>query len=236
MKRSEVNEIIRQGMQFLDDMNFKLPPFAHWTPEEWKQKGLDCADIVKQSLGWDITDFGSGDFNACGLFLFTLRNGTQADVAAGSGKVYAEKIMIVREGQVTPRHTHPFKTEDIINRGGGELVIQLWGDNGDQTPTEDGEIHLKKDAVAVTVQAGAAITLKPGESVTLEPGHFHKFWGAAGKGLVLVGEVSRVNDDNTDNCFVPACGRFPAIDEDEAPVRLLIPDYPAYYRGGGRAG
>ncbi len=40
------------------------------------------------------------------------------------------------------------------------------------------------------------------------------------------GEVSQCNDDNTDNRFNPPVGRFPAIEEDEPPYRLLCNEYP----------
>ena len=228
MKRSEINHIIDEAIAFLDEMKFKLPPFAHWTPTEWQQKGADCRDIVRQNLGWDITDFGSGEFDRVGLFLFTLRNGTAAAAAAGTGRSYAEKVMIVQENQVTPCHTHKAKMEDIINRGGGGLVVQLWADNGATAPDAAAPVTVKLDGVERTVAAGEKVVLDPGASITLEPGHFHSFWGAPGRGTTLVGEVSQVNDDTTDNYFVPACGRFPDVVEDQPPVRLLIPDYPDY--------
>lgn len=53
-------------------------------------------------LGWDLTDFGFGDFNKCGLILFTIRNGNFMK----DKKPYAEKIMIVEELQETPMHFH----------------------------------------------------------------------------------------------------------------------------------
>jgi D-lyxose ketol-isomerase len=40
-----------------------------------------------------------------------------------------------------------------------------------------------------------------------------------------VGEVSKVNDDWTDNHFLDGVGRFPDIDEDEEPLYLLAMDY-----------
>ena len=76
MKRSEINTIMRESLDFMKRMNFFLPPFASWIPEEWKKKGPECSEIIEQQLGWDITDFGSGDFYSTGLFLFTIRNGT----------------------------------------------------------------------------------------------------------------------------------------------------------------
>ena len=66
----------------------------------------------------------------------------------------------------------------------------------------------------------------PGESVTLMPGDWHAFWGEGGD--VLIGEVSTVNDDRTDNVFRAPIGRFADIDEDVAPTHLLVSDYDAW--------
>ena len=44
---------------------------------------------------------------------------------------------------------------------------------------------------------------------------------------MLLGEVSQCNDDNNDNRFEPPVGRFPTIEEDEAPYRLLCNEYPS---------
>ena len=59
--------------------------------------------------------------------------------------------------------------------------------------------------------------------MTLRPGDWHAFWGEGGD--VLIGEVSTVNDDNTDNYFLDKLGRFPTIVEDEPIHRLLVKDY-----------
>ena len=79
------------------------------------------------------------------------------------------------------------------------------------------------DGMPRTVQAGGRIALAPGESVTLLPKQYHAFWGEGGD--VLIGEVSTVNDDNTDNYFLDKLGRFPTIVEDEPIHRLLVKDY-----------
>ena len=125
MKRSEINAIMRDGIAFIRKMNFALPPFAYWTPADWRRKNREYDEIRDNMLGWDITDFGSGDFHRVGLFLFTVRNGN-AKLRKRYDKPYAEKLMIVEEGQVTPYHFHWSKAEDIINRGGGKLVIKLY--------------------------------------------------------------------------------------------------------------
>jgi D-lyxose ketol-isomerase len=229
MKRSEINHIMAEALVFLREMRFLLPPFATWSPADWHAKGPEAAEIVTAQLGWDITDFGSGDFAKVGLFIFTLRNGTFAELRKVQGKTYAEKILIVRENQVTPTHFHYQKMEDIINRGGGNLVIQLWNSRQDKS-LDDSPVTVSRDGVRATVPAGGTIALRPGDSVCLPQRLYHKFWGEPGKGTVLVGEVSRVNDDRVDNHFHEPVGRFPHVEEDSAPLHLLTLDYSAHYR------
>jgi D-lyxose ketol-isomerase len=77
-----------------------------------------------------------------------------------------------------------------------------------------------------TVPAGTKLCLTPGESITLPPYQYHAFWAEQGKGKVLIGEVSMVNDDNCDNRFYEVMGRFPQIEEDEAPLYCLCNEYP----------
>ena len=224
MKRSEINTIIREADAFIRANGFHLPPFAHWTPNEWTTKGLEAREIVDRKLGWDVTDFGGGDYQRTGLLLFTIRNGNLRDPES---KQYAEKIMLVDIDQVTPMHFHWHKTEDIINRGGGQLVIQLYNSTPEET-LADTDVTISTDGVQRIVKAGDCVVLEPGESITLPAFCYHKFWGAAGK--VLVGEVSAVNDDDTDNRFLERLPRFSSIEEDEAPLYLLCTDYSKYYR------
>ncbi len=42
---------------------------------------------------------------------------------------------------------------------------------------------------------------------------------------MLIGEVSTVNDDRTDNTFLDPIGRFSEIEEDVDPIHLLVSDY-----------
>jgi D-lyxose ketol-isomerase len=223
MKRSEINQIIKDAKAFMASKQFILPPWAYWSVEDWKNNKATAQEVINNMLGWDITDFGLGDFYKSGLFLFTLRNGKyQVDK-----KPYAEKIMIVEENQETPFHYHWSKMEDIINRGGGNLVIELYNSTPDNK-FDTTSVTYKKDGVTGTVEAGGKVILTPGESICLEQGMFHRFYGEPGKGTVLVGEVSAVNDDATDNCFYEPVGRFPVVDEDEQPLHLLGSDYGKY--------
>lgn len=216
---------MREADAFLKAQHFHLPPFAYWTPDVWASKGDEVQDIVSHGLGWDITDFGQGDFASIGLFLFTLRNGTPEALSTGRGKLYAEKIMVVEVGQVTPLHFHWVKTEDIINRGGGTLVLRLYHATENEG-LSGADVTVTKDGMPHTVAAGNTVVLHPGESITIPPRCYHAFWGAEQR--VLVGEVSLVNDDHTDNRFYESVGRFPEIDEDESPLYLLVNDYDRY--------
>jgi hypothetical protein len=220
MKRSEINQILKNAKAFMAERQFILPPWAYWNIDDWKKNKEDAQEIIQNMLGWDITDFGSGDFYKRGLFLFTIRNG-KFNV---DKKPYAEKIMIVEENQETPMHFHWSKMEDIINRGGGNLVIELYNSTSDNK-FDTKPVCFKTDGVKHTVSAGGKVVLTPGESICLETGMYHRFYGEKGKGKVLVGEVSMVNDDTSDNCFYESIGRFPVIEEDEELLHLLVSDY-----------
>ncbi len=228
MKRSEINQLIDHAKKFMAEHRFALPPFAFWSADDWQKRGPECIEIPRAQLGWDITDFGSGDFARVGLLLFTVRNG-QIGQGGMHAKTYAEKIMVVRERQVTPCHFHHQKMEDIINRGGGKLVLELWNAD-DRDALASTPIKANIDATIREIPAGGKVTLSPGESISLPPRLYHRFWAEGG--MTLVGEVSRVNDDRTDNRFHEPIGRFPTIEEDAAPTHLLVTDYPRYYRHG----
>jgi D-lyxose ketol-isomerase len=178
-------------------------------------------------LGWDITDFGSGDYYKIGLLMITLRNGNFNDPKYE--KPYAEKLLVVGGGQVTPYHYHYKKWEDIINRGGGNLLLRLYN-RGDNDTLADTPVTAHIDGHECTVQAGEIVRLLPGESISLVNGLYHTFWGEPGTGTILVGEVSKVNDDRVDNRFLEKIGRFPNIEEDEEPLYLLSMDY--FSKGG----
>lgn len=219
MKRSEINRYIAEADAFFARNGFVLPPFAHWSPEDWRHCGDEAGELRAARLGWDITDFHSGKFLSVGLTLFTLRNGSPT--SPRPVKSYAEKVMFVRDGQVTPFHYHVSKTEDIINRGGkgtGGLALQLYNSDEDggfaQTP-----VSVLCDGIECRVDPGAIVTLGPGQSITLTPRLYHTFHAVEGD--CLVGEVSSLNDDATDNYFKDPLPRYPEIIEDEAPVRLL---------------
>jgi len=221
MKRSQINRIIDESLEFCQRMNFHLPPFAEWSPEDWASKGRGYDEIRDNMLGWDVVDFNLGKFEEMGCVLFTIRNGNQQ--LNQYEKSYCEKLLIIVDDQITPYHFHFNKMEDIINRAGGDLMVQVY--NADENEQlADTPVEVNNDGYIHTVEAGTIVRLTPGESITLPHYQYHKFWAEGG--TVLCGEVSMVNDDNVDNRFLEELERYPTIEEDEPARYLLCTEYP----------
>ena len=214
---------MKSALALAAEYRFALPPFVTWSMEEWRGKSHEYDEIKDNMLGWDITDFGSGDFHKVGLLMITLRNGNFNNPKYQ--KTYAEKLLISEVGQVTPYHFHWKKMEDIINRGGGVLVLKCYN-SGAQREMLNTPVTVYKDGRAYEVAAGERIEVNVGESITLIPGQYHTFW--AEKATCLIGEVSKTNDDNVDNHFYEPVGRFPEIEEDEPILSPLFSEYPPF--------
>lgn len=214
---------MQEAVSFINKRGFLLPPFAYWDSREWRGKGHEYDEIRDNMLGWDITDFGRGNFYRIGLLMFTLRNGNFN--LKKYTKPYAEKLLIVEEEQITPFHFHWRKMEDIINRGEGNLLVQVYNST-DEERLADTPVQISQDGRNYIAPAGTIIRLTPGESITLSPEVYHKFWGEKDTSKILLGEVSKVNDDRVDNYFLEKVGRFPSIEEDEPSLYLLANEYP----------
>lgn len=217
MKRSEINEALRRANKTLEQWQWSLPEWGHWTAADFTAHPQAASYLRAHQLGWDVTDFGSGRFAECGLVLFCLRNGI---VGVEGERTYAEKLLFVEEGQVTPTHRHQAKMEDIINRAGGDLVIEFAATDADGNVLRD-DVTVAVDGLPRKLAAWEPLILSPGQSVTIHTGLYHRFYGRKGGGPVFVGEVSQVNDDKSDNYFLEPIGRFAAIEEDEPPLRPL---------------
>ena len=226
MRRSQINRALREMEAMCRAHGFHLPPFCAFTPAQWQTLGHEYDEVRECMLGWDITDYGLGDFDRVGFSLITLRNGSRR-MAQRYPKVYAEKLLYLKEGQYAPNHFHWYKTEDIINRGGGNVLIRVYGSLPDVEIDRESDVTVHLDGQSRTVPAGAQVRLAPGQSLFVPQRMYHDFTVEAGTGPVLLGEVSQCNDDETDNRFNPPVGRFPAIEEDEPPYRLLCTEYPA---------
>ena len=225
MKRSEINKALKDLESACQKYSCYLPPFCHFTPQEWENKGHEYDEIRDCMLGWDITDYGLGNFDKAGFSLITLRNGSfkQKDKYP---KPYAEKLLYLKEGQYAWNHFHWSKQEDIINRGGGNVLLRVYNSLPNEEMDMHSDVTIYSDGRTYTVPAGTQIRLTPGESLTVTRGMYHDFQVEQGTGAVLLGEVSQCNDDENDNRMLPPVGRFPAVEEDEPAYRLLCFEYP----------
>ena len=100
VKRSELNRIIADALALCAERNFLLPPFAYWSLDDWKVQAPHHQEILDNQMGWDITDFGSGDFAKVGIRIFLARNGNFFNPTYR--KPYCEKVLIQEEGQLSP--------------------------------------------------------------------------------------------------------------------------------------
>ncbi len=223
MKRSQINQEIRRSKALLEKSNIKLPPFGYWTMEEWKSGKHNLDTIREVMLGWDITDYGKDKFDELGAVLFTLRNGSLKDNRIGTP--YAEKLIILKDGQRLPIHHHASKTEDIINRAGGVLAIKLYNSLENGEVDYQSKVRVDMDGVNYVFDAGEEIDIYPGHSITLRPYMYHLFWAKKGCGDLICGEVSSINDDNTDNFNAEDVSRFSKVEEDEPILHPLCNEY-----------
>ena len=226
MKRSQINAALKEMEAMIRSYRISLPDFCGFTPEDWRDKGHEYDEIRDNMLGWDITDYGLGKFDEVGFSLITLRNGNP-NRKGRYPKLYAEKLLYLKEGQYAPMHFHWSKMEDIINRAGGGVFVRVYNSNGDESIDRESPVTVHVDGKESVVPAGTQVLLRPGQSITIMPRMYHDFTVESGGGPVLLGEVSQCNDDNIDNRFEPPVGRFPTIEEDEPPYRLLCNEYPA---------
>lgn len=225
MKRSEINDAIIKAKIRLDEYKISLPAFGYWNMENWKNNYDSVERIKERMLGWDVTDFGSNDFKSCGAVLFTLRNGDKNDKECRAP--YAEKYIILDDSseQQIPFHYHREKTEDIINRGGGILIIELYNRKSDTGLDEETNVTFYMDGIKCTAAPGEKVRVTPGNSITIEPFVYHRFYAEKNMGMLIAGEVSKVNDDDNDNVFLETSERFCQIDEDKEILHPLVKDY-----------
>ncbi len=217
MKRSQVNANMRWAKELLEANNISLPEFAYWSADEWRANKDSLDTIRKVYLGWDVKDYS----DEMGSVLFTIRNGRYDDATVGVP--YCEKVIMFRDGKRLPVHYHKNKTEDIINRAGGIMQIRLYN-------TKDGEldtvspVKVYQDGIQHCYMPGEFIYIMPGNSITLEPLIAHSFGPKPGSDIII-GEVSKINDDFTDNYrFEKIPAPCPVV-EDEPMLYPLCTEY-----------
>ena len=223
MKRSEINAAIVWAKAFLKENGISLPMYADWSCDEWKRNAEKTDVIRRLMLGWDITDYGCGDFEKIGTVLYTVRNGSYE--SPDIGVPYCEKYLILKDGQRLPKHYHVSKTEDIINRAGGLMQVFLWNADPATGAQLDTDVVVWQDGIRHVYAPGEEILVAPGNSISLTPYVAHIFGPKPGTGDLICGEVSKVNDDLTDNYFMEHTARFPTIEEDEPALHPMCNEY-----------
>lgn len=222
MKRSEINKIVDEAMTFAHSLGMRLPKFAYMSADDWRKADLEpWQEVLDLELGWDVTDYGSDDFYKSGTCLFTLRNGSVSNPKYP--KPYAEKMMLIEEGQVLPYHFHSYKMEDILNRGGGKLCLICYWATEDNKLDKERPVEISLDGQKCVFAPGEKIVLEVGSGVTLPPRLYHSIFAEEGK--VMSWEVSKVNDDHTDNTYLIDCPRFSVIEEDVPMKWCLCNEY-----------
>lgn len=229
MKRSDIATVITNAKKFSDELMLPLPPFADWdklTLGKLHESGV-IDEIIDNKLGWDVTDFDLGNFEEYGLTALTIRNGNYNNPDKYP-KPYAEKMLLVEDNQILPLHFHWYKTEDIINRGGGVLQMTIYNSTSSEDIDRTSDVEVVMDGVKKTFKAGTTIELNPGQSITLTPRIYHMWQAKKGLGKVMLFEVSSTNDDSTDNRFYENIPRMSQVEEDIDSDVLLVSDYEKY--------
>lgn len=222
MKRSFVESRIEAMLAACERFGQRLPPFALWGEDDYRADPAAARRIAERGLGWNIIEFKPGAFAAEGLSVFTLRMGDWRKLGDGRGRLYAEKALFAEDGQRTPLHYHVVKTEDVINRGGGRFVVELVKVDRGGAPLKE-RFRAVKDVKTVELWPGDRVVLEPGESLTLPPFVAHAFWSEGG--ATLAGEVSLVNDDASDNYFLPPLAPPRPIEEDKPRRYVTVRDH-----------
>lgn len=222
MKRSFVDARIDEMIAMCERHGARLPGFAQWGEDDYRADPAAARRILDGGLGWNVVEFKPGGFAQTGLSVFTLRMGDWRQLAQGRGRLYAEKVLLVQDGQRTPHHYHIVKTEDIVNRGGARFVVELFKVDRAGARLKE-RFRALKDVKTLDLEPGAKVMLEPGESLTLDPFVAHAFWAEGG--ATLAGEVSLANDDRADNLFLPPLSAPAAIVEDSARKYVTVRDH-----------
>ena len=222
MKRSFIEARIEAMLAACQRHGLPLPPFALWREDEYRANPDAARRIATSGLGWNIVEFRPALSAARGSACSPCAWATGANFSKGRGRFYAEKALYAEDGQRAPPHYHVVKTEDIVNRGGARFVIELFKVDRAGAPIKE-RFRVVKDVTMLDLGPGDRITLEPGESATLEPFVAHSFWAEGG--ATLAAEVSLVNDDASDNYFVPALPPFAPIEEDRPRRYITVRDH-----------
>jgi len=107
-------------------------------------------------------------------------------------------------------------------------VLQLFLFNTDPETGEavDTPVTVFMDGIRRTFEPGEEVLVYPGNSITLPPRIAHIFGPKPGAGDLIVGEVSAINDDLTDNYHLePVNSQYASVEEDQPILHPLCNEY-----------
>lgn len=227
MKRSEINSCIKEATVIIEGAGIGLPGHASWGPEDWQQNREAAVEMLRRGIGWNISDFGGGDYLKMGIVFYTVSNGV-FDPATGMpvDQIYAHRYFILKEGQQIMTEHHHTKIEDIIVFAGAQLRVELHNVGPNEELDKTNDINIMRSGIWNSYKPGTVITLSRGERIRFEPIHYHRPWGHGG--TVLIEEVCMVTDDLKESRHLPAEKPmvFATIEEDEKPAYLLCSELP----------
>ncbi len=222
-----------------------LPHYAMWSLLEWKTAYEDNPESYEQlgnsGVGFDVflvskepSELGSASLWPAGILpeqylsvLFTLSNGYPLE--DGMSQPFAHKNIFRKKGRGSPLHHHHSKVEDALNHGPGNLYVLLYNNiqqDGRCIVDNISEVQVNIDNVTHSYPPGILVKVAPGQRIHLPTSLYHAY--LAGPPYVVVEEVSGVNDDHNDNCFVDKdLKRFIEIKQtSKAPDVLLYSQMP----------
>ncbi|MFP4381073.1 MAG: D-lyxose/D-mannose family sugar isomerase [Candidatus Sumerlaeia bacterium] len=232
MKRSDINNEIQLALDVFEAHRFYLPKWAAWSPENWEHCGPEVAQIKACMLGWSVTDFDRDNFREQGFVTFIERNGIVDEMRefaqrhSVQDKAYGERLGFIQKRQATAMLKHNISTKDIVNRGGGDLVVQIFLSTPDDELDEHNRIPTCINGIAYNIKAGGISRLAPGDGITIHAGVFHKFW--AEKAGCIVGEIYTSSPKKNEIFLLEPGEWYNRIEEDEDPLFLLNHEYPEF--------
>lgn len=90
MKRSEINKALKELEAMCREYRFALPPFCHFTPEQWQGLGHEYDEVRECMLGWGIADYGKRPYGVSPLRRGPTTSPPRSTVARGPSQLSAQ--------------------------------------------------------------------------------------------------------------------------------------------------
>ena len=202
LQRSDINRLIEEAMEEFGRKGFILPAWAYWDLKKWDENRELAEDIRKEELGWRVSDFNSGRFEAYGGGFFTLSNaaldsdGSRKDI----DQMHSVKYIYRKGGQKAPLHFHWSKREEYLNYGDGITTIVLYNRASENEIDTKSPVEVKINHIWQAVAAGTPVEIPSASSIYIPRRTIHAY--GTKKGSTVAVETASRNNDNKDNHWV----------------------------------